>query len=51
MSEKKINLINFLFFKIFLVKTPKDLALDEADLVDWALKTEVSISDSDKTSL
>ena len=30
---------------------PEDLALNvEADLVEWALKTEVSVSDNDKIS-
>ena len=39
------------FFRISLVEMPNNLASDEeADLVEWALKTEVSIPDNDKTS-
>ena len=33
-----------------LVEMPNDLAIEEADLVEWAFKTEVSIPDNSKTS-
>ena len=39
------------FFRISSVEVPNNLAFDEEiDLVEWALKTEVPIPDSDKTS-
>ena len=39
------------FLKMSLVEMPTDIDFDEEpDLVEWVLKTEVSVSDNDKTS-